>query len=68
VYRWRGAVEESDEALLVVKSTVAGIAAIERALGELHPYELPELVALAPAHVEARYLRWLAGSVAPASG
>src|SRR5262245_61661530 len=53
IYRWKGAVEEADEVLLVVKTTEERIAEIERAFSELHPYELPEVVAIAPDRVEA---------------
>jgi periplasmic divalent cation tolerance protein len=60
VYRWKGTVEEADEVLLVVKTTAARIPELERRLAEIHPYELPEFVALAPQHVEAKYLAWLA--------
>ena len=59
IYRWRGAVEEAAEVLLVVKTDALRLPELEAALRELHPYELPELVALEPAHVEARYLEWL---------
>ncbi|SRR5258706_11808735 len=66
VYRWKGTVEEADEVLLVVKTTAARIPELERRLAEIHPYELPEFVALAPAHVEAKYLAWLAEGTGPA--
>lgn len=59
IYRWEGRIEESDEILLVLKTTQARIAELERALGELHPYDVPECVVLAPSHVEAKYLAWL---------
>lgn len=59
VYRWRGALEESLERLLIVKTTAARLPALERALAREHPYELPECVALEPARVERRYLAWL---------
>jgi periplasmic divalent cation tolerance protein len=60
VYRWRGAVEEAREVLLVAKTTAARYAEFERSLGELHPYEVPECVALAPVAVAAKYFAWLA--------
>lgn len=59
IYRWQGAVEQAEEVLLVVKSVAARRGDLERALARIHPYELPELVVLEPAHVEARYLAWL---------
>ncbi len=68
VYRWKGAVESDDEALLVMKTTRAALAALDAALGELHPYETFELVALDVAGGSAEYLRWIAESVAPPAG
>ncbi|MBA3748144.1 MAG: divalent-cation tolerance protein CutA [Solirubrobacterales bacterium] len=64
VYRWQGAVEHDDEALLVIKTTRAALPALEAALGELHPYETFELVALDVAGGSADYLAWIDGSVA----
>lgn len=65
VYRWRGEIASDSEHLLVVKTTASCAERIERELPRLHPYETPELVALAPAHVERRYLAWLGESCAP---
>lgn len=59
IYRWEGAVHEEPEALVVGKTTDARLAQLEARLADLHPYDVPECVALAPAHVEARYLAWL---------
>ena len=61
VYRWKGAVEEADELLVIVKTTAGRLVELERALAEIHPYDVPECVALAPDRVEAKYLAWLAG-------
>jgi periplasmic divalent cation tolerance protein len=63
VYRWQGAVEHDDEALLVVKTTRAAVAALTAALGELHRYENFELVALDVADGAPAYLDWIGGSV-----
>lgn len=59
VYAWEGAVQEDAEVLLVVKTTVAGAARLERALADDHPYDVPECVVLAPEHVAPAYLEWL---------
>jgi periplasmic divalent cation tolerance protein len=59
IYRWQGAVEEASEVLMLVKTSAARVAEIERFLDEEHPYDVPECVALEPRHVEAKYLRWL---------
>lgn len=59
VYRWKCDVEEADEFWLIAKTTAGKLVELERALAELHPYEVPECVALAPDRVEAKYLAWL---------
>ncbi len=59
VYRWEGSVREEGEVLLIVKTTGERIPGIEALLAERHPYDVPELVAIEPAHVEPRYLAWL---------
>lgn len=63
VYRWHGAVEHDDEALLVIKTTRAAVAPLTVAVGELHPYENFELVALGVHDGAPAYLDWIAGSV-----
>jgi periplasmic divalent cation tolerance protein len=66
VYRWRGAIEQGAEVLLLVKTDAARLSALERFVKDAHPYELPELVALEPARVEARYRAWLLAQIRPA--
>jgi periplasmic divalent cation tolerance protein len=69
VFRWKQAVEEASEVLLVIKTSAARIPELERFLAREHPYEVPELVALEPAHVAPDYLAWLLDSCAsPADG
>jgi len=61
VYRWEGAVEEDAEVLLVIKTVAARLGELEALLDELHPYDVPECVALEPASVSAAYLAWMVG-------
>lgn len=63
VYRWRGAVEEAAEVLLLIKTTEERLSALEAALGELHSYEIPELLTLTPEAGSQAYLAWLLSSV-----
>jgi len=65
-YVWDGRVEQADEALLLAKTTVAGYPALEKRVRELHPYEVPELLALPAAIGFGPYLDWLKRSVTPA--
>src|ERR1051325_1598413 len=46
IYRWKGQVESATEHLLVIKVRAADYAAVERRIGELHSYELPEGIAV----------------------
>jgi len=64
VYRWEGAVQEDAEVLLVLKTRAGRLEALEARLGELHPYDVPEFVAIEPGHVGALYLAWLLDATA----
>jgi periplasmic divalent cation tolerance protein len=65
VYRWKGAVERETEQLLVIKTTAERFEALRQALVELHPYEVPELIALAVRAGHEPYLAWLDESCRP---
>lgn len=65
IYRWQGAVQDDRELLLLIKTTAARRAALVDALGELHPYDVPEIVALDTAFVGPAYARWLRDAVEP---
>jgi periplasmic divalent cation tolerance protein len=64
VYRWRGKVESGPEVLSIIKTTAERYPALESRLRELHPYEVPEIVALPAAAVAENYLRWAVESCA----
>jgi periplasmic divalent cation tolerance protein len=66
IYTWAGHVEEAEESLLLVKTTAAGYPALERRVRELHPYEVPELLALPAVAGFGPYLEWLNRSVTAA--
>ena len=57
--RFEGAVHEDGEHLLVIKTTRGRMADLDRRLHELHPYQVPELVALDAEHAGAKYAEWL---------
>jgi periplasmic divalent cation tolerance protein len=59
VYRWQGAVERSEERLLLIKSRRELFGAIEEAIKALHPYDVPEIIALEVSAGHAPYLQWL---------
>jgi periplasmic divalent cation tolerance protein len=63
VYRWEGKVENADEFLLLVKTWGEAYDDVERMIGELHSYDLPECVALRVERGSEAYLEWVANSV-----
>ena len=54
-----GQLEEGSEALLVMKTRAALVAKLFERVAQLHPYEVPELVALRPSQVAEAYGRWV---------
>lgn len=62
-YRWQGAVQREQEALLIVKTTRAAVPELERLLEEIHPYDTFELLAFDVDAGSERYLDWIAASV-----
>jgi len=63
VYHWEGKMEFTAEVLLMIKTTPDLWQALEERLRGIHPYEVPEIVALPAAAVAESYLRWVAGSL-----
>ena len=63
IYRWQGKVETSNEVLAVFKTTSAAYSNFEARLKELHPYDVPEIVAVKAEHVSAGYAAWVGDSV-----
>jgi periplasmic divalent cation tolerance protein len=59
-YRWEGQVRRDDEVLLIIKTTRDRIDALRQRLPDLHPYELPELIAVEAAGGLPAYLDWIA--------
>jgi len=60
IYRWQGAVESASEIPLLIKSTATCYPALEKRIAELHPYDVPEIIALPIAQGLPAYLNWLA--------
>jgi periplasmic divalent cation tolerance protein len=64
VYRWQDKVENAAEVLAIFKTSSAVFPSFERELVRLHPYEVPEIIALSPSTVAETYATWLLGSLA----
>ena len=60
VYRWQGALETGSEVLLLIKTMPEHLEAVSARIVELHPYELPEVIALQSSGGLAGYLDWIA--------
>ena len=63
VYRWKDKVERAKEWLLVIKTTKFKTAGVERAIKELHSYEVPECVVIGVEGGSKEYLAWLERNV-----
>jgi periplasmic divalent cation tolerance protein len=59
VYRWEGQVESAEEVLGLMKTTAETYPQLEGRLKELHPYEVPEIVAVPAERVEGAYAKWV---------
>lgn len=58
-YRWQGKVETAEEWMCIAKTSRAQVAAIQELLNEIHPYEMPELIATPIVEGSEAYLKWL---------
>jgi len=63
VYSWQGAIEQSEELLLIIKTSQTVWPMLEAQIQALHPYELPEIVAVPIKTGEAEYIQWLENSI-----
>jgi periplasmic divalent cation tolerance protein len=59
VYQWQGEIETAQEHLLMIKSHQQQFVAIETAIKAIHPYQLPEIIAVAIEQGSAEYLKWI---------
>jgi periplasmic divalent cation tolerance protein len=62
IYRWKDDVQSDGEALLIVKTAQDRFEALKQAVLRHHPYELPEVIAVAVDRGHAPYLEWVVES------
>lgn len=62
-YRWEGRVTQDDEFLLLIKTSADLFDRLEKMIKTLHPYEIPEIIAIPIVAGSADYLRWIGASV-----
>ena len=61
IYRWKGELQDDTETLAIIKTTDDRLVQLTARLVALHPYELPEVLAVAASGGHAAYLDWVAG-------
>jgi periplasmic divalent cation tolerance protein len=59
IYRWQGELCDDRETLAIIKTTTERFEALRERLVALHPYELPEVIALPVSAGHAPYLAWI---------
>jgi periplasmic divalent cation tolerance protein len=65
IYRWKGAVEEAQELVLLIKSRRDIFEPLRAELSKIHSYEVPEVIALPIVDGSAEYLAWIDRELAP---
>ena len=65
IYRWQGAIKREAEVLLLVKTVAGRFAALSERLRALHPYEVPEIIALPITAGLPDYLSWMTTCTQP---
>lgn len=68
IYRWEGAMERAAEVLMVLKTTEERLPALVARAAELHPYDVPEVLALPVHEGYGPYLRWVAEETSSGDG
>jgi len=63
IYRWKDAIEDTEESFVLLKTSAERFPALEERLRAIHPYETPEIIALDPTAVSKDYADWIIGSV-----
>ncbi len=66
IYHWQGQTETASEHLLLIKSHARHYQAIEQRIRDLHPYELPAIVAVPIVNGLSQYLSWIENPQKPA--
>lgn len=66
VYRWQSNIEQEDEYLCTMKSRSALFERLKTAITEIHPYEVPEIIATGISGGGEAYLSWLGKQLCPA--
>ena len=63
IYEWEGKMEDASEVLVLFKTAGPAYAKLEKRLLKLHPYDMPEIVALEAGAASKAYAAWVASAV-----
>lgn len=58
-YQWQGRIESAQEWYCHLKTTLRKVPALEQRIRELHPYDVPEIIAIPISAGDERYLAWV---------
>lgn len=59
IFTWQGRIDTEQESLLLIKTTETAYSALEQAIKQRHPYEIPEIIAIPVQRGSAEYLNWI---------
>ena len=63
LFWWEGKIDQTREVLMVIKTSTTRFESLRKTVARLHPYDVPEILALPIRHGHRPYLRWLASSL-----
>ena len=64
MYQWKGKIVQEKEAMLVLKTTRPRYRKLEQKIKQLHPYEVPEVIAIPMICGSSQYIEWVTKEVA----
>jgi len=65
MYRWQGNIERAEEYLCIIKSSLNLYPELDKAIREIHPYDVPEILAVEVVAGDSKYLEWLKQELIP---
>ena len=68
LYRWKGAIERAEEAVMIIKTRASRAEEVRVAVKEMHPYTTPAILVMPLESVDADYLGWLLAETAGDKG
>lgn len=63
IYQWQGNVESAEEHLMLIKSHKDKFSSLKKSIVSMHPYEVPEIIALDINQGFPEYMKWLGSSI-----